>query len=245
MEPLEHSETIIHNKKTGLFPKFHDYLGEFVYGGIDGSVTTFAVVAGAAGADLSSAIILILGFANLFADGFSMSVGAFLSSKSERQNYEKHKAIEYWEVDHIPEVEREEIRQIFREKGFDGALLEQIVETITSDRDRWVEVMMKEELGMIKEDRSPFMIGLMTFVSFLIVGFVPLLIYVWDYLWGFDGNLFWVAGGLTFGAFAIIGALKSYVTETNPWIGIFETVALGVLAAGVAYFVGDFLEKIL
>ncbi|MEQ9022461.1 MAG: VIT1/CCC1 transporter family protein, partial [Pseudomonadales bacterium] len=79
------------------------YLGEFVYGGIDGSVTTFAVVAGSAGANLESSIVIILGFANLIADGFAMSVGSYLSTKSEKENYEKHKAIEYWEVDNLPE----------------------------------------------------------------------------------------------------------------------------------------------
>src|SRR5690606_10546627 len=102
----QHNE--IHStNKNGLFNRFQNYLGEFVYGGIDGSVTTFAVVAGTVGAGLDSTIILILGFANLFADGFSMSVGSYLSSKSEIDNYNKHKKIEYWEVDNIPDTEME------------------------------------------------------------------------------------------------------------------------------------------
>ncbi|MDP5172401.1 MAG: VIT1/CCC1 transporter family protein, partial [Bacteroidia bacterium] len=113
----DHREGVIH----GYIP-FQEYLGEFVYGGIDGSVTTFAVVAGAAGADLSLGVILILGFANLIADGFSMSVGAYLSTKSERDNYEKHRKIEYAEVETIPEIEKEEVRDIYRAKGFEGEL---------------------------------------------------------------------------------------------------------------------------
>ena len=96
-----HDENKIHQKSDWI-GRFETYLGEFVYGGIDGCVTTFAVVAGAVGADLDSKIILILGFANLLADGFAMSVGAFLSSKAEHDQYKKHKAIEYWEVEHIP-----------------------------------------------------------------------------------------------------------------------------------------------
>ena len=244
MNITSHNETEIHNTKT-LFPKLQNYLGEFVYGGIDGSVTTFAVVAGATGAELSSAVVLILGFANLLADGFAMSVGAFLSSKSERQYFEKHKATEYWEVENIPEAERQEIREIFQNKGFEGELLEQVVEVITADKDRWVDVMMKEELGMMEESKSPFMMGLMTFISFILVGLIPLLVYVWDYFSKIDGNLFMIAAILTSIGFIIIGFLKTYVTETNRWVGVLETLLLGALAAGVAYFVGDILEKMI
>jgi VIT1/CCC1 family predicted Fe2+/Mn2+ transporter len=111
-------------------------LAEFVYGGIDGSITTFVVVAGAVGAGLDNSIIIILGFANLFADGFSMSIGAYMSPKSEKQHFQKQKAIEYWEVDNMPEVEREEIKEIYREKGFEEPLLTQVAEVITKDKDR-------------------------------------------------------------------------------------------------------------
>ena len=110
-------EDQIHGE-SAVFRRIQDYLGEFVYGGIDGSVTTFAVVAGSAGANLESSIIIILGFANLIADGFAMSVGSYLSTKSEKQNYQKHQAIEYWEVDHLPDAEREEIREIYAQLFF-------------------------------------------------------------------------------------------------------------------------------
>ncbi len=240
---MEHNEAIQHSRK-GLIDRFRKYLGEFVYGGIDGSVTTFAVVAGAVGANLDSAVILILGFANLLADGFSMSVGAYLSNKSELDNFRRHEKIEYWEVEHLPELERKEIREIFAAKGFEGELLEKVVDVICSDRDRWVDTMMKEELGMMKEERSPFKIGLVTFLAFLAVGLIPLLVYVWDFLAGFPGNLFLTASLLTAAAFAVIGFLKTYVTETSRWRGILETLALGVIAAAVSYFVGDFLEHL-
>jgi VIT1/CCC1 family predicted Fe2+/Mn2+ transporter len=111
-------EDRIHGSKYPWVNNFQDYLGEFVYGGIDGSVTTFAVVAGSAGAALNSEVVIILGFANLIADGFAMSVGSYLSTKSEKENYNKHKKIEYWEVDNLPDKEKEEIRDIYRAKGF-------------------------------------------------------------------------------------------------------------------------------
>ncbi len=240
----KHEEESFH-KSSSLFRRFEHYLGEFVYGGIDGSVTTFAVVSGAVGAGLDSAIIIILGFANLLADGFSMSVGAYLSSKSEKDNYHKHRNIEAWEVEQMPEAEKEEIREIYRHKGFDGELLEKIVDVITEDKDRWIDVMMKEELEMMEEPRSPFLIGLMTYISFISIGLIPLLIYVIDFVDPVDGNLFFYASSLTAIAFVFIGVLKSYVTETTIWKGVLETLILGIIAALVAYFVGDVLERII
>ncbi|MEM9686898.1 MAG: VIT1/CCC1 transporter family protein [Bacteroidota bacterium] len=239
-----HNEAKIHKQNTP-FGKFEDYLGEFVYGGIDGCVTTFAVVAGAVGAGLSSTVIIILGFANLLADGFAMSVGAYLSSKSERDNYKKHKQIEYWEVEKMPDIEREEIREIYRAKGFEGDILEKAVDIITSDKDRWVDVMMKEELEMIEEGRSPLIIGAVTYVSFILVGLIPLLIYVWDYIGSVSGNLFVWSSVLTAAGFIIIGILKTKITQTKVWKGVLETLILGAVAAFVAYFVGDILEKLI
>lgn len=239
-----HAEDKIHGEKS-IFKKVQDYLGEFVYGGIDGSVTTFAVVAGSAGAGLESSIVIILGFANLIADGFAMSVGSFLSTKSEKQNYEKHKAIEYWEVDHLPEKEREEIREIYEAKGFSGKLLEDVVDTITADKDRWVDVMMKEELEMVEETKSPFAMGGVTFLSFALFGMVPLVIYVVDYLNPSDKNLFFISSVLTALCFITIGFLKSAVTSTSKVRSILETLILGGAAATLSYFVGDFLENML
>jgi VIT1/CCC1 family predicted Fe2+/Mn2+ transporter len=92
--------------ENARFGKLQEYLKEFVYGGIDGAVTTFAVVAGGFGANLDTGILLILGFANLLADGFSMSVGAYLAAKSERDTYDKHEKIEYWEIENLPEIGR-------------------------------------------------------------------------------------------------------------------------------------------
>jgi len=244
-QTAQHNENEIHGTHSA-WHRFQDYLGEFVYGGIDGSVTTFAVVSGAAGAELSSAIVIILGFANLFADGFSMSIGSYLSTKSERDNYRKHRKVEYWEVDNLPEAERQEVREIYQAKGFEGELLEKVVAKITEDRDRWVDVMMKEELEMVEDQKSPFAMGLVTFISFIIIGFVPLLIYIYDYLT--EGSVtqdFLIASILTSLTFIGIGWLKAVVTQTNRWKGILETLGLGASAAILAYWVGDVLEKII
>jgi VIT1/CCC1 family predicted Fe2+/Mn2+ transporter len=235
----------LHQQDKSFLSKFSDYLGEFVYGGIDGSVTTFAVVAGAAGAGLSSQVVIILGFANLLADGFAMGIGAYLSKKSEQDNYDKHKKVEYWEVDHLPEKEKEEIRDIYRQKGFEGELLEKVVETITADKDRWVDVMMKEELEMMEESRSPLAMGGVTFGSFVVVGLIPLLVYVYDYMSPTGANLFMISSVMTGIAFLFIGWMKTYVTQTSKWKGMLETLALGAAAAIVSYAVGSWLEQLL
>ncbi|PRX57149.1 VIT1/CCC1 transporter family protein [Flagellimonas meridianipacifica] len=244
MNTVPHSENQLH-QNSGMFKRFEKYLGEFVYGGIDGCVTTFAVVAGSVGAGLDSSIIIILGFANLLADGFAMSVGAYLSTKSEQDNYNKHKQVEYWEIENLPDVEKEEIKEIYAAKGFEGELLDKVVEVITNDREIWVNTMMKEELEMVKEDRSPFWIGATTYISFILIGLIPLVIYVVDYVSPLDKNLFLIASVLTGLGFIIVGWLKTYVNQTSIIKGILETLVLGGIAAVVSYFVGDFLEQLI
>ncbi len=241
---MAHSEHNIHKSNT-FISKFENYLGEFVYGGIDGCVTTFAVVAGSVGAGLDSAVIIILGFANLFADGFAMSIGAYLSAKSEIDNYNKHKQLEYWEIENMPDTEKQEIRDIYINKGFEGELLEQVVNVIISNKDRWVDVMMKEELEMMEESRSPFYIGAVTYFSFILIGLIPLLVYVWDFINPMTSSTFMWSSIFTAFGFIIVGVLKTHVTETSVWRGIAETLVLGAIAAFVSYYVGDLLEHLI
>ena len=231
--------------QSSFLPKrLEPYLGEFVYGGIDGCVTTFAVVAGAVGAGLDSSVILILGFANLLADGFAMSIGAYLSTRTEMANYEKHKQIEYAEIEEIPETEKQEVREIYAAKGFEGELLEQVVEVLTRNKDTWVDVMMKEELEMIREEKSPFWIGGVTYISFIAIGLIPLSVYVWDYFSPIEGDRFFWTSAFTAAGFASIGWLKSRVNQVSVFKGIAETLILGGVAAAVAFYVGRLLEQI-
>lgn len=230
---------------TPLRKWINDHLGEIVYGGIDGCVTTFAVVAGAEGAGLSSSIVIILGCANLIADGFSMSVGAYLSSKSEKQRFHKERRKEYQEIQDVPETEVQEVREIFTELGFKGRLLEDVVDKITENEDRWVDVMMKHELEMIEEKKAPSLIGLSTFGSFVFFGLIPLLTYIYAVVEEVEFNRFLLSALLTAVAFIFIGWMKSSVTKTSHIQSILETLGLGALAALLAYFAGDILEQVL
>lgn len=227
------------------FRQYQEYLGEFVYGGIDGCVTTFAVVAGAAGAELSTSIILILGFANLLADGFAMSVGAYLSTKSEHDQYLKFRRTTEAELDQSPAKIHQTLREIYRQKGFEGELLEEVVAVIKTDQERTLNVVMVEGQAMIPERKSPLMMGGITYLSFLLVGLIPLLAYVFGSFgnWA-DAQLFLVSCVLTSVGFLIIGWFKARVTQTSQLKGMLETLALGGSAALVSYFVGDILEKI-
>ncbi|UJH90599.1 VIT1/CCC1 transporter family protein [Antarcticibacterium sp. 1MA-6-2] len=246
-QPPEQStknETILHSGGKRLFFS-KEYIGEFVYGGIDGAITTFAVVVSAEGASLGISVVIILGLANLIADGFSMSVGNFISTKTEKDNFDKHRRVEYWEIENLREKEVQEVREIYSAKGFSGELLEQVVEVITANKEVWVDTMMKEELEMVRGEKTPYKTAGVTFVSFILVGAVPLLSYVFmsNDISTLDSQLFLYSCILTAIALSIVGALKSLVTEKNVLIGILETLLLGGIAALLAYYVGDVLEK--
>lgn len=225
--------------------RFETYLPEVVYGSIDGIVTTFAVVAGSAGADFEITIVLILGMANLFADGLSMSVGSYLSRKSEQDNYQKHLRIEEWEIENMPDVERQEIEEIYRAKGFEGKELEMVVNRITSNKQVWLDTMMKDELGLSLERKSPLKAGLTTFISFVVAGAIPLVAYLLAYTNWVTVNPFVLASVITLLTFVLIGYVKTYVTRIGLLRSITETLLLGTLAATVAYLLGDFLERAL
>ena len=121
------------------------YLKDFVYGAIDGAVTTLAVVSGVAGGGLASSVIIVLGLANIFADGFSMAISNYLGTRAESQRLQSVRVREEGHIDVDPDGEREEVRQIYARKGFSGQQLEEVVGVITSERKRWVDAMVQEE----------------------------------------------------------------------------------------------------
>lgn len=216
------------------------YLGDAVLGGIDGCVTTFAIVAGAAGGGLPVTVILILGVANLLADGFSMAVGNYQSTKSQRQLIDKIRRMEQRHIQLVPEGEREEVRQIYRAKGFEGQVLEDIVETISSDEELWINTMLMEEHGVQLQTPDPSWAALVTFAAFCAVGVIPLIPYLVPGL--ATSMLFPVSAGATAGAFFLVGLAKGYHLEHGMLRGGLETLAMGGAAATLAYAVGAWLR---
>lgn len=231
---LAHKEADYHGNKIS------HYIRDIVYGGVDGIVTTFAVVAGAAGADLAHYIVIILGVANLIADGLSMGIGNFLSLRAERDNYNRLYEEEKEEVREIPEIEREEIMEMFSSKGFEGEELQRVVDKITSDEHVWIDTMMREEHGVTPDvTELPAMHGCATFVSFVVFGSVPIA----PYFFGVPQDIrFQVAIVSTGIALMILAGIRSWITKQRIISGAVELLGLGSVSAAVAFFVGALLR---
>jgi VIT1/CCC1 family predicted Fe2+/Mn2+ transporter len=234
MEHSHSSEAIEQRLASG---PDHNYLRDWIYGGIDGAVTTFAVVSGVVGAQLSPWIILVMGFANLFADGFSMAASNYLGTKAEHDDLKRLEAIENRHIELAPEGEREEVRQIYLRKGFTGDDLERVVDLITSDRERWVETMLREEYGLPSEVRSAWSAAFATFSAFLACGLVPLLPYLFRMNKAFEVSVF-----MTGVVFFSIGSLKSRWSTSSWWWSGLSTLLVGGIAATLAYLVGMLLR---
>ena len=223
---------------------------DFVYGATDGAITTFAVVAGVVGASLSPSVILILGFANLFADGFSMSIGNYLSGQTRREYIQNQRKKEEWEIDNLAAQEEQEIRDIYKKKGFKEEILEEIVRVITSKRKIWIDTMMKEELGLIEDsDRSPKDAAITTFTAFNLIGMIPLIPFILLHISGFsvDGatsEAFMYSVVSTAIALFLIGIIRGTIVN-RPLIRTgLNTLTVGGIAASVAYMVGYLVSEI-
>ena len=216
------------------------YLRDWIYGGIDGSVTTFAVVTGVVGAHLSPTVILILGVANLLGDGFSMAASNFLGTRTEKQEAEALRAREKRHVAVNPQGEREEVRQIFAAKGLEGAELERVVDAVTADEERWISFMLSEEYGLPQQVRSAGRAALSTFSSFLLCGLVPLLPFVLRAPHPFAVSLL-----VTLAVFFSVGSARSRWLVLSWWRAGLETLGIGAIAAALAYGAGVVIGRVL
>jgi len=233
----EHNHEAIRQRIAG--GPDHSYLRDWVYGGIDGTVTTFAIVSGVVGAHLAPQIILILGAASLIADGFAMAAGNYLATRAEDDEFHYAEAVERRHIESVPDGERDEVREILGGLGIDGDLLDRVVVAITSDRDRWVRIMLHEEYGLPTAVRSPSRAAGSTFSAFLLCGLVPLV----PFVAGLNGA-FWVASMATSLTFVLIGALKSRWSIRPWWYSSLGTLAVGGGAAAVAYAIGAWLRDL-
>lgn len=219
--------------------KHQSYVRDFVYGAIDGIVTTFAIVAGVVGAELSLSTILILGSANILADGFSMAASNYLGTKAEEEEKEQITAYEQSEMKENPEGEKEEIRQIFKAKGFDEEILDRMVQNVTSNEKVWLNIMLQEEYGLGQNLRSPLKSAVITFMAFMIFGLIPLAPYIFK-----AQDPFMYAIILTGLAFFAVGSMKSKWSLESFFISGLKTTLIGACAAVLAYVTGVFLKGI-
>ena len=230
---MEHGHSVKEIRERLVEKNTPSDLRDFVYGSIDGTITTFAIVAGVEGANLAPSIIIALGFANVLADGFSMAASNYSGTKAELDDIKRLRQIEVQHLKTNPEGEREEIRQILIMKGLEGEVLEGAVRAITSQKERWIDMMMVEEYGVLPQNPQPFRAAIITFFAFVICGMIPLISYILGL-----GNAFIAATVATGATFFLIGALKSRWSLQNwVWSGL-ETLGIGGIAAALAYFVG-------
>jgi len=221
-------------------PQKVSHLPDAVLGGIDGCVTTFAVVSGSLGAGFDPIVALILGAANLVADGFSMAISNYQAIRAQHEQVLHAREIEATHIDVVPDGEREEVRQIFRQKGFDGETLERIVNTITEDKERWLDTMLREEWGLPKNLPVAWHSALVTFLAFVGVGLMPLLPFLLPSL---DHSTRFVASAtLAAVMFFSIGWLKGRVLQQRAWRAGLQTLFTGGSAALLAYLAGHGLR---
>ncbi len=235
---MEHDHTPEAIRARLALRRRRTYIRDWVYGGIDGAVTTFAVVAGVAGAHLPPSVILILGAANIVADGFSMAASNYSGTRAEEDEVRLAEAIERRHVRLDPHGEREEIRQIFALKGFTGEDLERAVAVITADMRRWIDTMITEEYGLALEVRSPLVAAASTFASFVACGLVPLLPFIAG-----AGAAFPISIALTALVFFAIGSVRSLWSVRRWWTSGLETLAIGGAAAALAYAAGALISR--
>ena len=208
-------------------------LRDAIFGGIDGTVTTFAIVAGVQGAGLSAGIVVTLGLANVLADGFSMAAGNYAGIKAVADDRRRLWKVEERHVHENPQGERDELEQILARKGLQGRILQQATAMISQDKKQWISLMMAEEYGLPPIDERPIRAAIVIFGAFVLAGMFPLL----PYLIGLADAFSWSVGisGLTFFA---IGTIKSRWSLAPWWRSGLETLLIGGVAAGLAFVVG-------
>ncbi len=230
--------------------KFNTYFAQFVYGAVDGTVTTFAVVAGAYGAGISPKFVLILGIANLVGDGFSMAASAYVSRRSEQQQkILAEKRYHNWYATSDIRVATSLKHHFQNDYGFEGQMLQQAMDEAMKEESKVIRHLMHNEFGVVNTDTSKtiaFKDAAATFAGFGAAGAVPLV----SYFIGLSASLeehtmFYASLILTALTFGMIGYLKGRVTATNRWKSLVETLLLGGIAATLAYVLGDMLASVI
>ncbi len=226
-------------------PEMHGQKGSFVrdmvLGSSDGLVAVLAFVAGVSASIAQNRLIILAGLAEMFAGATSMGLGAFLASKSYREYYEHEIRREKREIVEMPEAEREEIRHIYHEKGFRGEELEMIVMRLTQDKQRWLETMMREELGFTAAVfDNPYLGGLVVFLAYIIGAAVPIFPYALLPL----GHAFALSVALTLVMLFAIGAAKAQMSHKKWLKSGLEMMVIGGLGALLCYFIGKLVAHL-
>lgn len=213
-------------------------LANIILGGQDGLVNVMGIVLGVASATSDKFIVLVAGLVATFAESISMAAVAYTSVRAEQDHYRRELEQEKWEIDHLPEVEEEEIRLIYMRKGFRGKELENLVKSVTSNRELWLSTMMSEELGLPPvEKQNPTRAAAVVGISAVVGSLVPLAPFLF---FGVGESIIYslVLGTLVLFA---VGAYKAKITVGKWWKSGIEMAAVGMVAALAGWIVGKLL----
>ncbi len=240
MDTIRHHEGHVAQPHIEEHMKGSEMITDIVIGMSDGLTVPFALAAGLSGAVDSSALILTAGIAEIVAGSIAMGLGGFLAGQTELEHYDSELKREFYEVENMPEKEKAEVKEIFAEYGLSESLQHEIVEEMSLDKEKWVDFMMKFELGLEKPHpkratKSAMAIGL----SYIVGGSIPLLPYAFTDL-PIDGLKY--SAIITLICLFIFGWFKSKVTGQPVWKGAFKVMSIGAVAAGAAYFVAKLFE---
>lgn len=218
-----------------------------VYGGLDGIITTFATVTSVAGSGLPHSVILIIGLAHLVADGLSMGLGDMLSSQAEADLVNHERAREVWEFENYPEGEMDEMIELYEKKGISTEDAKLVVHTLAKYKEAFIDIMMVEELNLmpVDDDDSPLTGGIVTFVSFMAFGVIPLLSYLVNLIPGLGmspDTVFYASCVLTVITLFLLGAVKATFVGQQWWKSGTSMMINGTVAASCGWLIGYLLK---
>lgn len=225
-------------KREPQHPTSGNFLRDMVFGANDGVVTAAGFLVGIASSVSEQTIIVIAGSLTIIAGAASMALGNYLAVKSQKEFYDAMEKIERWEMENKPDVEREEIREIYTNMGFDKEGVEILTKKVTADRELWLRVMMREELGLTREE-SPKISGFLIGLFYLGGGLPPLLPFILVQP---------VARALLMSLFvsvlvmALIGTMRWLLNKGRLGSKVIETIAVGLIAAAIGFIAGEALN---
>ncbi|MBI2594546.1 VIT1/CCC1 transporter family protein [Candidatus Curtissbacteria bacterium] len=219
-------------------PTSGPFLRDMVFGANDGVVTAIGFLVGIAGTVADQAIIVIAGILTIIAGAASMALGNYLAVKSQKEHYEAMEKVERWEIEHKPEAEVEEIREIYRNFGFDKGGVELLTRKVTSDRELWLKVMMRDELGLTREE-SPSIAGILIGLFYLLGGIPPLLPFI---LVEPVARALIMSLSVSVLVMVFIGTMRWWLNKGSLGSKVVETIIIGLLAAAIGFAAGEALR---
>jgi VIT1/CCC1 family predicted Fe2+/Mn2+ transporter len=213
---------------------------DIVIGMSDGLTVPFALAAGLSGAVASTGIVVTAGLAEIAAGSIAMGLGGYLAARTDREHYTAEQERERREIEQLPEKEEEEVAAVFRDYGLDDKQIVPVVAAIRADRDRWVDFMMRFELGLEAPDPARAWRSALTIaVSYIVGGLIPLASYI---ILKNISTALWVSVGITLAALFVFGYVKGRFTGISPLRGGLQTVVTGGLAAATAFAIARLIS---